>query len=613
MVLHSMKCVHNREDLCAAPKAPRAGRRRSRWRAAAGGALLAAVAVLPVSAYIDPGSAGLPFQTLGPFLGMLAALFAAGLVFLRTTWGRFRKPFYRLLLLLACLLLLSGLIFHILKPRMTPPSKVIVIGMDGLDHRLLKTWMEDGTLPHFSAVAGKGVFLPLETVSPPQSPVAWCTFATGANPGVHGVFDFLQRTPKTYYPHLTLLKTAVNSSPWNTVPFEKVRAAPAFWELTTAKKIPTVVVRHPVTFPPEKVEGRMLSGLGVPDLLGGLGRYTFYTVPPFEKPADFRGELVFLKSAGALWTGDIPGPKNPSSQKSVSVPFTLSPRAAPQKSLRLTVEKKSYDVEESGWSPWVRVSFRPGTLKKIHGLCRFYLASLSPLRLYQTPLNFDPEEPAFPISYPSNYSKKLAESIGPYYTLGMDEDTNALSDEVISDEAFLEQCGQIMDQRDAMLREELKRFESGLLMCVYDTPDRIQHMFWRAVDETHPLHGRSAAQREAVRGIYRRLDETLGHVLPFVDDKTLLVVLSDHGFASFRRAVHLNRWLVDNGYLVLKDPRTAPEHFFTGVDWAKSKAYSLGLGGGIYINLQGREPAGIVAPAEADKLAEELMAKIQNL
>lgn len=559
-----------------------------------------------VTPYIDPGSAGLPFQTLGPFLGLLAGLLAAAALFFKSFWNRFKKPLLGLLALLLVLSLAYG--FSMLFRRMSP-ARVIVIGMDGVDHALLKRWIDAGELPNFAKLAAQGSFLPLETVVPPQSPVAWCTFATGANPGVHGVFDFLQRTPDTYYPHLTLYKTRGDASVWNAIPFEKVRAAQAFWELTSARRVPTVIVRHPVTFPPEKVEGRMLSGLGVPDLTGGLGRYTFYADASFKKPADFRGELVALRPDGAGWTGGVPGPKSSDGKRLVELRLRLEKTAG---GLRGEAGGQTFEVREKEWSPWVRFSFGAGASKTVQSLSRFYLVSEDPIRLYQTPLNFDPEAPAFPISHPAAYSKDLAKAIGPFYTLGMDEDTNALSDETLTDEAFLEQCAQISDQRDAMLQEELKAFKSGLLVCVYDTPDRVQHMFWRAMDPDHPAHAASRAHSGAVLAAYRRLDETLGKVWASVDERTLLVVVSDHGFAPFRKAVHLNRWLAENGYLVLKDPAAAPQDFFQGVDWSRSRAYSLGLGGGVYLNLRGREPSGIVEEKDAKLLLAKISEKLRE-
>jgi predicted AlkP superfamily phosphohydrolase/phosphomutase len=558
------------------------------------------------SAYIDPGSAGLPFQNLGPFLGFLAGLLAAVGFFFKSFWRRFRGPLLGLLALLVALSLLYG--FSILSRKMSP-ARVIVIGMDGVDHGLLRRWMDAGALPNFAKLAGQGSFLPLETVVPPQSPVAWCTFATGANPGVHGVFDFLQRAPASYYPHLTLNKASGEGSAWGAMPFEKVRAAAAFWELTSARRVPTVVLRHPVTFPPEPVEGRMLSGLGVPDLSGGLGRYAFYAAPPFRKPADFRGELVELRKDGAGWTGAVPGPKSADGKERPSVPLRVEVSGG---RARVKAGREEFELAEGEWSPWARLPFRLGTLKTVESLSRFHLLSAEPLRLYQTPLNFDPEAPAFAISHPPSYAKDLAKAIGPFYTLGMDEDTNALSDGSLTDEAFLAQCRDISDQRDAMLAEELKTFKSGLLVCVYDTPDRVQHMFWRAQDPDHPAHAGSEAHAGAILAAYKRLDETLGKVWPAVDERTLLVVASDHGFAPFRRAVHLNRWLAENGYLSLKDPAAAPEDFFQGVDWSKTRAYSLGLGGGIYLNRKGREPSGIVEDKDADALLAEIADKLKG-
>src|ERR1700676_2353478 len=92
-----------------------------------------------------------------------------------------------------------------------------------------------------------------------------------------------------------------------------------------------------------------------------------------------------------------------------------------------------------------------------------------------------------------------------------------------------------------------------------------------------------------------------------------LIVMSDHGFSTFDRAVHLNTWLMKEGFLTLDDPKNVgDEELFPHVDWSRTQAYSMGLNG-VYLNLQGREPQGTVAPGvEADAVLQKLAAKMQD-
>ena len=78
-----------------------------------------------------------------------------------------------------------------------PEHRLVVLGFDGMDPNLAQQWMDDGSLPHFRDLAARGTFHPLGTSNPPQSPVAWSSFATGLGPGDHGIYDFLRRDAKT--------------------------------------------------------------------------------------------------------------------------------------------------------------------------------------------------------------------------------------------------------------------------------------------------------------------------------------------------------------------------------------------------------------------------------
>jgi len=238
--------------------------------------------------------------------------------------------------------------------------------------------------------------------------------------------------------------------------------------------------------------------------------------------------------------------------------------------------------------------------------------------LYASPVNFTADAPPFPISAPWDYAGELERRIGTYYTAGMVEDHTGLINGRIDETAFLAQCEGVMREREAMLDVELARLEDGFLFCLFDTPDRIQHMFWRFREPDHPANhcrgdgppDRAAleAYRHTIEEHYRRCDAVVARVLDAADERTLVVVLSDHGFTSFRRGVHLNGWLHAQGLLALKSgapPGAAAGEFFREVDWGRTKAYGLGLGG-IYLNRRGREGQGILSAEEAAETARAI-------
>jgi predicted AlkP superfamily phosphohydrolase/phosphomutase len=161
-----------------------------------------------------------------------------------------------------------------------------------------------------------------------------------------------------------------------------------------------------------------------------------------------------------------------------------------------------------------------------------------------------------------------------------------------------------------MLYDTLDRDDSKLVVAVFVQTDRVSHMFYRGLDELHPLHASAGPEaRGAIEWIYREADRVLGETMRKMQPHDRLIVLSDHGFSSFRRSVHLNRWLVDNGYMVLKPGQPASESLFTNVDWTRTRAYAMGLNG-IYLNLAGRERLGIVRSGQAEALKAELSERL---
>src|SRR6185437_3054457 len=232
----------------------------------------------------------------------------------------------------------------------------------------------------------------------------------------------------------------------------------------------------------------------------------------------------------------------------------------------------------------------------------FLLVGVEPhLELYASPVNFDPAATlVYPISAPAEYARELADSVGTYYTTGMVEDHGGLNNGRFGEAAYLDHCAQVLAERERMLQHELARQREGLVFCLFDTPDRVQHMFWRFLDPDHPAQRAAPVQgfENVIEDHYRACDAILGRVLAAVDPETLVITLSDHGFTGFRRGVHLNGWLRREGLLALK-PGVAPGaeagDYLQKVDWTRTKAYAVGIGS-VYLNLRGREGEGIVPP-----------------
>lgn len=510
--------------------------------------------------------------------------------------------------------------------------RVVVLGLDGMDPGLLLRYMQEGRLPNFQKLADRGVFRPLDTSNPSMSPVAWSTFATGVDASRHGIFDFLTRDPCTYQPMLssTEIGQAKRILPIGRylIPLDKPRIkllqkSHAFWKLLGERHIFSTIQRVPITFPPVPFNGLLLSGMCVPDLRGTQGTFSFFTTEEVEgKPAYTGGEQAILRplrGQPGVWRSRIVGPDNGLVRGGgrMTLPFSLIP-AADGASARLELEAHDpVTLPVRGYSPWVTLSFEAGLGVKVSGIVRFWLDATAPhVRLYMTPVHIDPNNPAMPISHPSVYSIYLAKRIGPFGTLGLAEDTWALNERVIDEEAFLQQALLLADEREAMFVDALDKTREGFVTTVFDTTDRVQHMFYRTLDPSHPANtGKEVeAHRQVIGQVYERMDAMLGRLWDrVVRDDTVFMVISDHGFTGFRRGVNLNAWLRDEGYLVLKDGKTIGADWFDDVDWSRTRAFSLGLTG-LFINRKGRERSGIVAEGEPYRaLVRELRDKLEAL
>jgi predicted AlkP superfamily phosphohydrolase/phosphomutase len=496
-------------------------------------------------------------------------------------------------------------------------KKVIVIGLDGFEPKIVERLLNKGELPNLAIIKKQGGFSRVRTTFPAQTPVAWSTFATSTNPGGHGIFDFIRRDPKTYLPDISMNRYERRNAylPPKAV---NLRRGTPFWELLSQAGVPSSIVRFPCTYPPDNIRGRMLAGMGVPDLRGGLGTSTFYTSEQHVHAQESENVLTVQPDGKGVLRTHVVGPRNPKTGTDLTSEITIQ---MDQVAKKITIvsngQPKVMEVREGQWSDWLRVRFEVGLLQSVRGMLRFHLVQVSPVfELYASPVNFDPDAPLFPISSPPEYAKQLAREIGTFYTTGMVEDHGGLNNGRFAEEAYLEQCEGALRERERMMIHELDRMDEGFFFCLFDTPDRVQHMFWRFGEE-HPENG-SPVRPEMKRVIedhYRLSDKVVGQALQYADDQTLIMVVSDHGMNSFKRGVNLNSWLHDNGLLVLKNghrPGAECGDFFRHVDWNQTRAYALGLSG-IYLNLKDREAQGIVSDSEADGLKSSIVASLTGL
>lgn len=561
-----------------------------------------------VWAYVDPSS-GFVFLQNTFFLWSIALGLLTFFLLLLKFFFRSIKKFLWILIVLLVILVVVGVIMN---SKDVKKEKLIILGIDAMDVSITQQLMNEGRLPNFSYLKTKGGFSFLKTTNPSESVVAWSSFMTGLNPAGHGIFDFVMRDPENYLPYLSLNEI----SPASGRPKIRIRRkGETFWNILSQNKISSDIYFCPNTFPSERVSGRMLSGMGVPDISGTMGKFSFYTSKGLsQEDKDSRGRIVqVMPDKGVIHT-ELYGPRISSAglvtETKIPLKITIEPD---REKVSLEFQGNQVFLNKGSWSNWQRISFKIGPFKKTYGITRFYLKSIKPnFELYASPINFDPRAPLFPISYPDNYSAKLAKKIGLYYTQGMPYDTRALTENRLNEEAFLELVDEILGERRKILNEGLKEFRSGLFFFYLGTLDVIQHMFWRYLDSKHPLYEKDSLHQDTIYKYYERMDQIVGDVLKGLDEDTTLIVLSDHGFSHFRKSVHLNRWLLENGFLFLKDGKNESKEFFKDVDWSKTKAYALGFGG-IYLNRVGREYYGIVNEAEIQNLKRGIAMGLRQL
>ncbi|MFH1861282.1 MAG: alkaline phosphatase family protein, partial [bacterium] len=510
-------------------------------------------------------------------------------------------------------------------------NKLIILGFDGADPGLVNRWMAEGKLPNLQRLKEMGDYRELGSTIPPQSPVAWSSFATGTNPGGHGIYDFIHRTPENYLPGVSTLEIKPSDLFLGLIPTDPPRAevtrgGTPFWNIVADAGVHATLLTIPYTFPPDNVApGRMLSGLGVPDLRETNSTFTYMATDLTKEELDTPvggGKLIKVNVINGVIATNLEAMIHPKKDERIQIPVSFNVRR--DESVEVRLSGKTTILEPGEWSQWLQFDCKITPFFKTSGICRMYLFTSKPeFRLYITPLCIDPTKPYLPMSFPKEFAKELVEKVGYFKTVGWYYDTSALNEERMTDELFVEDMKQLTAERDRIFLSELESGDWDLFIGAFTDTDRAAHMFWRFMDAGSPLYDPLATVNigNPIEWTYLHMDRFVGRVMTdYVDENTTLIVMSDHGFHGFRRAFHTNTWLVQNGYLFLRGmERLAPGaeipkelypkgEFFQNVVWNKTKAYAMGTGQ-IYINLKGREGQGMVKPGEEyNQIVDEIVA-----
>ncbi len=560
----------------------------------------------PLDAYVGPGAG---FAFLSSFLVLFLTFLLA--VFSLLSW-----PF--------------RFLFRLIKGqkayKKSLVDRLIIVGLDGMEPSLVEKFIAEGKLPNLRLIKESGSYAHLSTTTPAISPVAWSSFMTGSHPAKHNIFDFLSRNPHTYLPDLS---SAQIGTPKRYLPLGKyriplskpvikgLRKSVPFWKILGDTGVFSTILRIPLTFPPEKFKGHLISGMCAPDLKGSQGTFTFYTSDTKKAEVDEGGVIIPVTLDGDRITSYISGPENTllKQAEEMRLPMTIVLDRTNKRAV-IEVSKQRIRLPEKTFSDWIKISFRPGLGMKIRAICRFYISDMSDgFQMYLTPLNIDPEKPALPISHPLVYSVYLGKLLGSFTTLGEADDTWALNEGILDEDSFIQLCYDNHRESEGMLFNAMDKIKKGVIACWFQTTDSIQHMFFRYLKQDHPALscGHTAKSDQVIEDLYVNMDNLVGRVLGKMNKKDSLIIMSDHGFKLFCRGFNLNSWLYLNGYLALKDDKTSSGEWFRDVDWSRTKAYGLGLGG-IYLNQEGREAQGIVKPGpETQALKAELKEKLSGL
>jgi predicted AlkP superfamily phosphohydrolase/phosphomutase len=479
------------------------------------------------------------------------------------------------------------------KNNISYPMKTILVGLDAFDPKIFEALHDQGKMPNLGKFVDKKGYSRFTISNPAQSEVSWTSIATGQNPGGHGMFDFVHRSPKNYGIHVSLLptkKTMVGTT------FTQPHEQETIFDYAVEHGYPAASLWWPATFPARLTSPiKSIPGLGTPDILGKLGVGILFNAEDLGDDAPSKTQVEKLVVNGDRCTGVIKGPGRPKGDQIQESTIEFSLNFTGENTATLELDKKSsIELTLGEWSPVLELTFKIGFGVKLQAVTRVILThgKASP-RLYFLPLQIHPLKAAWPYAAPRDFIKRVWKQDGPFLTLGWPQDTTGLDEGITTDEQFLALADSIVATREQVFYSQLEQFQEGLLGIVFDTLDRVQHMFYNN-------------DRNVIENWYLKLDGLVGRIENKIkatgNQEARLLIVSDHGFANFDHKVHLNKWLIEQGLLAAP---AGEENSLAVVDWSKSQAYAVGLNS-LYFNQTGREGYGIVSPDEREALEDKI-------
>ncbi|MCL4529206.1 MAG: alkaline phosphatase family protein [Chloroflexi bacterium] len=473
--------------------------------------------------------------------------------------------------------------------------RTVIVGFDSFDPGTFERLQSAGQMPNLERFVNNGGYSRLEVCSPPQTEVSWTSIATGVDPGSHGIFDFVHRDPKTYGAYVSLLPTKQSVMGEQFLPPYTTKT---FFHEAADMGFPATALWWPALFPARpEIPVATIPGLGTPDIRGQLGVGTLLTTEVEEKK---KTKVAKLEAAGkGKFNAVLEGPsvKSKDGMRPAVLPVTVE--VQDDATATLIIANQKYPLTLGQWSPIIELKFQAGFAFNVHAITQVILTEVKGrVSLYFLPLQIHPLHSLWHYATPPSLVKDSWKNTGPFLTLGWPQDTNALEDGCITDEQFLTLCDSIFTSRKKIFFHQLDNFREGVLAGIFDCLDRVQHMFLRT-------------NQDIVDQWYIKLDRYVGEVQSRIDklnlEKYRFIVLSDHGFRPWENKVHLNHWLVENGYMALSNQTETPD--LRDVNWQNTRAYALGLNS-VYLNVANREGQGIVQPQDIEPLLEEIKTKL---
>lgn len=512
----------------------------------------------------------------------------------------------------------------------TTTARLVVLAVDGMDPEITERLIRQGRTPRLAELARVSGVVRVISTAGAEPASAWASFATGVNAGRHGIFDLVSPDPATGRPRAATLEPRA-SEQWlgrwwsEGAAYRPVLEAEPFWTRLGRFGARTHVLFVPGTFPPQAIPGgTLVAGTPLPDWGGGFGSgYTWLASdvsPDQVGPTRYGGRverLAFERNGARATLVGIQAPER------IDLPLTIrwNPEA---RSANIDIADQSVYLAEGQRSRWLEISVRLNLLTRIRGLVQLHLVKAgNDVQVYVSPIQWHPAAPPSPISSPAAAAARLFERLGTYRTLVWPEAGWALADGWLSDASFLAAQDDTFSDRAEALLNRVDSADWNVIVAGIESLDTTGRLMWRFIDPGHAAHDGALAPTfaDAIDGLYLRLDELVGQIRARLPEGADLAVVSPYGLYTARHVVDLNRWLANEGLLAWHVPprpvtlaaMADPSLWDDTVDWTKTTARAMGAGH-IYVNVRGRDPAGIVEPGAAyDAVLQRLRERLELL